>query len=114
MLAEKVDIGQMLREIIQQCSFGPLFVVDIGFSFTASRALDQKVQYMYCPREGATFGSTFLDRNEALAWADKLKGINDPLEMLAFAFINDEFGSNFKQSGWTARSAVAIHMWLQK
>ena len=114
LLGQKVNLGEWTKAIFEKCNFGPLFCVDIGISFTAARKQDQQIQYMYCPKSGASFKKTFETRKEAIEWADELMTINDSMELMAHSFLNNDFGEFFKESGWTGRSPVALHMWIQK
>ena len=112
LLDAKVNLGEWCKAIFEQCNFGPLFCVNVGISFTAARKQDQDVQYMYCPKSGASFSATFETRQKALEWADSLK--IDTMNIMTHTFLNQDFGEFFKSSGWSCRSPVALHMWIQK
>lgn len=114
LLGEKVNLGEWITNILEQCNFGPLVCVDVGISFTAARKQDQEIQYMYCPKSGASFSKIFEKRKEALEWADTLKVIDSPMLLMTHSFLNNDFGNFFSSSGWTGRSPVALHMWIQK
>ena len=100
-----------MKKILEQCSFGPLLSVDLGLSFTARK--NEEIQYMYCPRSGASFSKTFESKIDALTWADSIH-IDDPMEYMDMSFLNNQFGEFFASSGWVARSPVALHLWVQK
>ena len=76
--------------------------------------MDSEIQYMYCPKSGASFNERFNNRSEAYDWADSLKVIDSPMALMTHSFLNQDFGEFFKESGWTCRSPVALHMWIQK
>ena len=114
LLDAEVNLGDWVKAIIEQCNFGPLVDINIGISFTSAKKFDTSVKYMYCPKSAASFSNMFQSRKEALMWADSLRGINSKNELMELSFLNNSFGEEFKSSGWTCRTPVALHMWIQK
>ena len=94
-------------------------IVDLGLSFTAGKGKendleDSTVQYMYCPRSAASFTERFYNRDQAYDWAKSLKHLDSPMEIMTLCFLFNSFGEFFKGSGWSARTPIAVHLWIQK
>ena len=109
-----MNLGEWTKAIFEKCRFGPLMIVSMGVSFTAGKGQDREIQYMYCPKAGASFSGRFNNRSEAYDWAHSLKDLENPMEIMAKSYLYNDFGEFFRESGWTARSPVAIHLWIQK
>ena len=90
----------------------------MGISFTAGKGKSEsesyEVQYMYCPKSAANFNERFKTREQAYDWANSLKYLDNPLEIMSLCFLFNKFGEFFKGSGWTGRTPVAVHLWIQK
>ena len=114
LLDGEVNIGEWTRSIIEQCNFGSFMLVDLGLSFTAKKKLDSKVSYMYCPKSAASFSEKFETRKEALDWCDSLTSFKNMNEFLSLSFLQADFGEFFRESGWSTRSPIALHLWIQK
>ena len=112
MLGKNVNVGEWVKSIIEQLNFGPLVCADLGISFTAERK--GEVTYMYCPKSGASFSEAFENRESALKWADSLMFLDDQMELMALSYLTREFGEFFKESNWTGRTPIALHLWIQK
>ena len=89
-------------------------IVDLGVSFTAAQGKEAEVQYMYCPKSAAYFNERFYNREQAYKWAESLKHLDNPMEIMTLCFLFNSFGQFFKGSGWTGRTPVAAHLWIQK
>ena len=116
-LGKNVNIGEWVHEILQKCRFGSLMIVSLGLSFTAHKIhgnSDEEVKYMYCPKEAATFTERFRTREDALKWAKTLQTYDNPSEFMTLSFLNNDFGEFFKGSGWSVRTPIAVHLWIQK
>ena len=114
LLGKNVNLGEFTKSIFEKCRFGPTMIVNMGVSFTASKRQDRVIQYMYCPKSGASFSERFNNRTEAINWANSLKDLEDPMDIMAKSFLFNDFGAFFRESGWSARTPVALHLWIQK
>ena len=117
LLHGEINLGEWVLEIFKQCNFGEVMVVNLGISFTAGRKLQDQpsdVQYMYCPKSAASFNERFYNRDQAYKWAESLKGLDNPMEIMTLCFLFNDFGEFFHNSGWTGRRPIAAHLWIQK
>ena len=121
LLGEKINVGEWVRGILEQCNFGSIMLVNLGVSFTAGKGIefseDYQVQYMYCPKSAAHFNERFKTRAEAYEWADTLKKLDSRMDIMTMSFLYDkgnDFGAFFSGSGWTGRTPIALHLWIQK
>ena len=118
LLGEKVNIGEWVLGIFEQCNYGHIMDVRLGISFTAAQGIrqhgDQIVKYMYCPKSAASFHEQFRTREEALEWGESLKVYDNPQQFILLSFLNNDFGEFFKGSGWSVRKPIAVHLWIQK
>ena len=93
-------------------------LVNLGLSFTAGKgkesAENYQLQYMYCPKSAAHFNERFRTREEAYEWADSLLKLENPMQFMALSFLLQNFGEFFSASGWTGRTPIALHLWIQK
>ena len=93
-------------------------LVNLGLSFTAGKGKepsgDYQVQYMYCPKSAAYFNESFKSREEANKWADSLTQLETPMDIMTLSFLEKDFGEFFRGSGWTGRTPIALHLWIQK
>ena len=112
LLGKNVNLGEFTKGIFDKCRFGPLMVVNMGISFTASKG--EVIQYMYCPKSNASFTERFGQRSEAIEWAKSLNDLEDPIEIMAKSFLFGDFGEFWQESGWVGRTPVALHLWIQK
>ena len=92
--------------------------VKLGISFTAGQKVkdknDQEVKYMYCPKSAASFHEQFEKREDAYKWAETLMVYDNASDFMKLSFLNNDFGEFFKGSGWSVRSPIAVHLWIQK
>ena len=119
LLGEQTNLGEWVHGIFKQCNFGPIMIVNLGISFTAEKGIsngtkEPDVQYMYCPKNAAALSERFKTRDQAYDWANSLKHLDDPMEYMTLCFLLNNFGEFFEGSGWTGRTPIAAHLWIQK
>ena len=118
LLGEEINVGKWVRGILEQCNFGPVMLINLGISFTAGKGKepseDYQVQYMYCPKAAAYFNERFKTREEAYKWADSLTKLENKMDLMTMSFLHNDFGEFFRGSGWTGRTPIALHLWIQK
>ena len=82
LLGEGINLGEWVLGILEQCNFGPIMILNLGISFTASKGIEghdnYQALYMYCPKSAAAFNERFKTREEAYDWAKSLNGLDDP------------------------------------
>ena len=116
LLGEKVNVGEWVGGILRQCNLGPIMLVNLGISYTVGKGVDNsadyQVKYMYCSKSEAYFSELFRTRKEAYDWADSLLKLDDPIQIMSLTrMLSDE---RFMESGWTGRTPIAMHLWIQK
>ena len=115
---EGFNLGEWVLKILQQLNFGGVMIINLGFSFTANKGFEghenYRVQYMYCPKAGSSFSERFKNREEAYDWAKTLNSLDDPRKIMNLCFLFQDFGEFFSTSGWTGRTPIAAHLWIQK
>ena len=115
---EGINLGEWVLGIFEQCNFGPIMIVNLGISFTASKGVvghnNYEALYMYCPKAAATLNEQFKTREDAYEWAKTLNHLDNPKDIMTLCFLFRDFGEFFTTSGWTGRTPIAAHLWIQK
>ena len=111
-------MGEWVLGILEQCNFGPIMIVNLGISFTASKGIEghenYQTNYMDCPKSAASFNERFKTREDAYEWAKTLNSLNNTMEIMTLSFLFRESQDTFSGSGWTGRTPVAAHLWIAK
>ena len=115
LLGEEINIGEWIMEILKQCNFGPIMILNLGISFTASKStrLNEIIKYMYCPKISSWYEGRFKTREAAYEAIEKLK-VYDSSKLMELIWLKTAFGENFQESGWVGRHPIALHLWIQK
>ena len=118
LLGEGINLGEWVLGILEQCNFGPIMILNLGISFTASKGIEghdnYQALYMYCPKSAAAFNERFKTREDAYEWVKTLNHLDNPIEIMTLCFLFREFGEFFTTSGWTGKTPIAAHLWIQK
>ena len=107
--------GSLLKEIVPRLAISVDVHIKVGFSFIGVKyeKLQPKYSYFFAAQDLCTIKGTFLQREEAMSFAEDLEKRNY-IDFLQETFFSTESGERFTHSRIGPFCLVACYIWISK
>ena len=112
---DEFNPGTFLKQLVPHLTVGIDIEINVGFSFIGvqDQHLEPKYSYFFAAQDLCTIKGTFLQREEAMQFAEDLEKRNY-IDFLQETFFSTESGERFTHSRIGPHCLVACYIWLSK
>ena len=112
---DEFNPGTFLKQLVPHLTVSIDIRINIGFSFIGvqDQHLEPKYSYFFAAQDLCTIKGTFLQREEAMSFAEDLEKRNY-IDFLQETFFSTESGERFTNSRIGPFCLVACYMWIMK